>query len=181
MTSAQSDKVANIAYWIIAAVAVIATALFLLLGVRFHPLLSNSMAPQLPAGSVVITIPAATTDLATGDVVKLPLPTGSGHDYVHRIAEIIPNAPHTTVVTQGDNNSAPDPWALEILSTTTPRVVASIPLLGHISGLTSMLEAQLVLASVVVASMGLVLLRTLRRPRRRAGGPRHRALAPPPS
>jgi signal peptidase I len=178
MVATRSGTLTTVGYWVVTAVAVTATAIFVFFGVRFHPLLTNSMGPELPAGSVIITIPATTQDLREGDVIKLPLPDGSGHDYVHRIADILPKTPHTTVVTQGDNNANPDPWVLEILSTTTPLVVASIPYLGHVNSLTSGFAPRLLLISVVMGSLSLVLLRSLKRPRRVERQPRH--LEPPP-
>jgi signal peptidase I len=168
----------DLGYWALIVSTALLTTLFLSFGVGFHALLSNSMAPEHPAGSVVITIQTSTEQLQKGDVIKLPLPNGTGRHYVHRIVEVDTESTHTTVVTKGDNNVAKEPWSLQILSTSTPRVIATIPLVGHLVVLTSPLWAQLLLASIVVGFVLVALLRAFWRPLKNSGAARHRAPEP---
>jgi signal peptidase I len=142
-------SLAIFAYFIMGLAAATTATIFVVLGVGFHALVSNSMAPHHPVGSVVVTIQTPTPELIVGDVVKLPLPDKSGHHYVHRVVGIDRTSEVTSYVTKGDNNKRADPWALQILSPTTPRVIATVPLVGHLNTITSPRTSQLVLSSAV--------------------------------
>lgn len=164
-----TSTLSNLGYWVVTTIVTVVTTLFLIFGVGFHALLTNSMAPDFPAGSVVVTIQTSTARIEEGDVIKLPLPGGHGEHYVHRVVEVLPIVTATTVVTKGDNNPSPDPWTLEILSPTTPRVIASVPFVGYLNELTHSTGTKLFLASMVMGGVGLALHRVRRSPHPRAG------------
>jgi signal peptidase I len=174
----QQGALAHLGYWLVSLSVIVGISLFFLFGVRFNAVLSNSMAPQHPAGSVVVTIQKATDELGEGAVVKLPLPNGSGQSYIHRVVDVLPNGRSTTVMTKGDNNVAQDPWSLEIHSPTTPVVVATIPLIGHFTSFTSNIWVQLLLASIAVSFVSIALVRAFWRPQRDDGLPQHRTAEP---
>ncbi|KZC95792.1 signal peptidase I, partial [Clavibacter tessellarius] len=129
----------------LAGVVVIAwTVLSRMLGLSLVVLLTGSMAPTLPTGSVAImadAVPAA--DLEVGDVIKVQRP---GYDLpvTHRIisigavtgeveqpsAGVDPQDPAARqVVLQGDANETADPAPYVIAS--ADRVVFGVPYLGY--------------------------------------------------
>jgi signal peptidase len=145
-------------------IVTVITIFAFVLGVGFYPVLSGSMAPGYPAGSVVITTQIPTEQIRIGDVVKLPLPNSLGESYIHRVVQATASDNRIVLITKGDKNVAADPWALEILSPTTPLVVASIPLVGHFTVLFSHFWVQLGLSMMAVYFVGVALLRAIRRP-----------------
>lgn len=148
-------------YWILIGIIGSALGVFLILGMRFDAVLSDSMAPGHPAGSVVITVQVPTAQIKPGDIVKLPLPEGNGESYAHRVTDALAGRDGVVVTTKGDNNPREDPWSLEIISPTTPMVIATIPLLGNLTGLTSNFWFQLSLGVVVLAFVNVALIRGL--------------------
>ena len=164
---------ANVAHWLVSVALLLATAAFLIWGVGFTTMLSNSMAPEYPAGSVVMTIQVPTEKLAVGDVIRLPLPGSNGQSFVHRIVDADLNGLSATVMTQGDRNATPDPWSLEIVSASAPVVVATIPLVGLLTGITSTIGVQVVLVGLVVVSVVITLRRAFPRSPANRGPGRH--------
>lgn len=164
----------NLAAWIVIATVASSTFLVIYLGVGFHAVLSNSMAPSHPAGSVVVTIQSKTKDIKVGDVIKLPLPNSSDQSYVHRVVEAKPHGGNTIVKTKGDRNESDDPWSLEILSATTPTVIATIPLVGHLNGLTGNLWVKVSLILTAATASAIALFRSFSRFRKKDNVPRHR-------
>ncbi|WP_143757364.1 hypothetical protein, partial [Clavibacter michiganensis] len=146
----------------LAGVVVIAwTVLSRMLGLSLVVLLTGSMAPTLPTGSVAImldAVPAA--DLHVGDVIKVQRP---GYDLpvTHRIvsigavtgeveqpsAGVDPQDPAARqVVLQGDANETVDPAPYVIAS--ADRVVFGVPYLGYANRI---LHTPLVLVGIVGA------------------------------
>lgn len=159
MTKTQGKKVMNIGYWIASVFIAIGTAVFLILGIGFSPVLSNSMAPTYPAGSVVMTVQVPTNELSVGDVARLPMPESDGINYIHRIVEATPQGELTTVKTKGDQNPDLDSWSVNIVSDRTPVVFGAIPMIGNLTAVTSSLWAQILLLFLVVGFIGLALFR----------------------
>jgi len=146
----------------LAGVVVIAwTVLSRLIGLSLVVLLTGSMAPTLPTGSVTVmhdAVPAA--DLAVGDIIKVQRP---GYDLpvTHRIisigavtgeveeptAGVDPQDPAARqVVLQGDANETADPTPYVISS--ADRVVFGVPYLGYANRI---LHMPLVLAGIIGA------------------------------
>lgn len=162
MTGTKGKKMSNIAYWVTSIFLAVGTAVFLILGIGFSPVLSNSMAPDYPAGSVVVTVQVPTNELSAGDVVRLPLPEGDGTNYIHRIVEATTQGELTTVRTKGDQNPDLDSWSVDVVSQKTPLVFGAIPMIGNLVFLTSDLRVQIFLMFSVVVFIGLALFRVTR-------------------
>jgi signal peptidase len=92
-------------------------------------LLSGSMAPTAPAGSLVLTVPTQVQDVHVGDVIVIH-PPGLDKPVTHRIVALEPSAGGVLATTQGDANPVPDPEAAR-LSGSVPRVVFVVPRLGQ--------------------------------------------------
>lgn len=101
------------------AAALLIVAAFTVTGhVRFQPVLTGSMAPHIPTGTLVAVTPVTPAQLHVGEVIMfLPPPpwgTPSGGPVLHRIVQLT----HTPdgrpqVRTKGDANKAVDPWTLD--------------------------------------------------------------------
>ncbi len=80
-----------------------------LTGLRAFSVLSGSMEPLYPTGSLIYVKPVDKSLLKSGDVITFMLDASS--IATHRIVEVIPDASDASVIryrTKGDANSAPD-------------------------------------------------------------------------
>ena len=101
-------KICNFLSTIVLVVLLAAAAVILvpmLLGYKEMAVLSGSMEPTIPVGSLVYVKPVEVSELKTGDVCTYYL--SDGETFVtHRVMSIDPDA--QTLVTQGDANEDPD-------------------------------------------------------------------------
>lgn len=110
---------------------------------------TGSMEPTIPTGSAAIvrTVPAA--DLEVGDVVTLTR-HNSAEPVTHRIVAIAPVAgddDRRALTLQGDANDFPDSDDYRVSE--APRVLASIPVLGHVFLWTKTPLAMVVLSIII--------------------------------
>lgn len=108
---------------------------------RLVPVLSNSMAPNMPVGSMALTIPVSESSIQVGDVIVFSNPTQPSTRVIHRITHVYgldeaeqfsnwsPDVLFAT--TQGDNNPQADPWIVTIADATIWRLQTSVPFLGY--------------------------------------------------
>jgi signal peptidase I len=136
------------------------------LGFQRYVMTGDSMAAGGPGsigrGTVVFERAVPVSDLRPGDVITYRPPASAGVDgmVTHRIVEITPQG----IRTKGDSRPGPDPWVLDPEGPVVPRVVFTLPYVGH---------AYLILADpslwlLVAGGLGLVMLgvtRAIRRPR----------------
>lgn len=85
---------------------------------RVQPVLTGSMAPRYPIGTLVATTPVDSASLHVGQVVLFtppePYGTPSGGPVLHRVVSLAPGPDgHVQVRTKGDANQAVDPWTLD--------------------------------------------------------------------
>jgi len=86
--------------------AVAATILLpMLLGFKEMAVLSGSMEPNIPVGSIIYVKPMEADQLEPGDVCTYMLADGSNY-VTHRVVSV--DAAAQTLVTQGDANDTPD-------------------------------------------------------------------------
>lgn len=97
---------------------------------RTVTVLTGSMRPSMPPGSLLVVVPVDPSKLAVGDVVTFEAPTPEHQVVTHRIIEIVERGPHPVIRTQGDANPAPDPWSARLTASPAWRVVAAAPALG---------------------------------------------------
>jgi signal peptidase I len=87
-----------------------------LLGYQRYVIVSGSMEPAIPTGSVVYDEIVPVSELAVGDIITFvpPAEYGLTDPVTHRIVEIEPasgdHAGKVQVRTKGDANEAPDAW-----------------------------------------------------------------------
>ena len=103
----------------------------LVFGVKPLVVISGSMEPTIPVGSVVLirSVPAA--DLAVGDIVTVERPRGLGL-ITHRVVSTNPTENGSTeLVLRGDANTVDDPEPYDV--TTAGEYVWNVPGLGHLA------------------------------------------------
>lgn len=122
---------------VMAAVVLCFSALVLLgigprvLGYRTLTVLTGSMRPTMPVGSVVVATREPITSLRVGDVLVYQAPLEDHRVVSHRVISIEPVAGNAYVVqTKGDANPSPDPWLARVDSPTVWHVRTVIPGLG---------------------------------------------------
>ena len=138
-----------------------------LLGARLLPVLTGSMDPYAPAGSLVLTVPVAGRDVVVGDVVafKPPTPyeTVGNRPVMHRVAEVgeMTNG-RTWMTTKGDANPAADPWQVATHDVTLSQATFVIPYLGWLF-MSSPLVAGALVVGLATLVLGLGALRPAKR------------------
>jgi signal peptidase len=108
---------------------------------RLVPVMSNSMAPDMPVGALAVTVPVARTDIAVDDVIVFTDPDHPTIRVIHRVVHVFgPDEaakfsnwdPDLLVAsTKGDNNPTADPWTLTVADATIWRLDRSFPYLGQ--------------------------------------------------
>ncbi len=79
-------------------------------GWRADTVLSGSMEPDLPVGSIAVTRPVNTQDIAPGDIITFRSPT-NGELMSHRVVEVV-SGEVLGFRTKGDNNEDIDPYVV---------------------------------------------------------------------
>jgi signal peptidase I len=113
-----------------------------LLGFHRYVIVSGSMEPTIPTGSVVYDKDVPVAELAVGDIITFVPPPEYEitRPVTHRIIEIKP-APKDQKEkasgglmfrTKGDANEDPDPWLVLLDRPTQDRVEAHLPYVGYI-------------------------------------------------
>ena len=124
--------------WLLSAVAILAACGLVLVtvGPRLLPfqtyaVLSGSMRPTVPVGSIVVLAPAAADDLVVGDVITFARPDRPGEFVTHRIVRVENDGTGLLLVTKGDANPVEDAWRVPQRGSGW-RSVGSIPFLGYV-------------------------------------------------
>lgn len=128
----------RITSWATTALIVAAVAVFVflaigprILGYQTVTMLTGSMSPGINPGDVVVSMPAAVSELAIGDIITYHIPVEDQRVETHRIVErTVTEDGRTEVRTKGDANSHADPWLATLQGQTVYRHAATIPHLG---------------------------------------------------
>ena len=95
--------------------------------------LTSSMEPKLPPGTLVVVKPVPFDDIRVGEVVTYQLRSGEPELVTHRVIERALAADGTvTLITKGDNNAVPDPAAVREVQV-RGTVWYAIPYLGWVN------------------------------------------------
>lgn len=127
-----------IAWFVIAAVAVMLTLCLViprLGGATPYTILTGSMRPDFPPGTLVIVKPVAAEDIGVGSVVTYQLKSGESTVVTHRVVAVSLASDGTRIfTTQGDANNAPDPEKV-IPAQVKGELWYGVPHLGRVSNL----------------------------------------------
>jgi len=125
-------KVASYAVLFVAAVLMLATAVLPpLLHYQPYIVLSGSMAPAIPTGSVVFAKAVPPGAIQVGDVITYNR-SDVGETITHRVVERFGSDDQPTFVTRGDANPVADSWTVNYLVNPAGKVVLAIPGLGYL-------------------------------------------------
>ena len=121
--------------------------------------LSGSMEPTIPVGSVIVLLPAQAEELGIGDVITFARPDHPETLVTHRIVGLEPAEAGPQFVTKGDANDGADPWRVPV-SGQGWRVGFAIPWVGYLLRAVQLPLARLAL--VVLPALGLGALALVR-------------------
>jgi signal peptidase len=117
----------DVLIWSAASIAsVIIAGIVVLYGVQFSTVLSPSMTPTLPVGSVAVTSHVPMDQLRVGEVAVLLTPSEEV-PYIHRIISINYTPRGLEVRTKGDANPVADPWTVLVTGPEVPVLVFVLP------------------------------------------------------
>ena len=127
--------VRSTARWVGRLAIVVAAGMFMLLAIGPHTgryrtltVLTASMRPTVPPGSVVIVTPIPVTAVKRGDIITYKPPVADAHLVTHRVVEVVEPG---TVRTRGDANNVDDPWVAQLQGSTVWKVRTQLPGLGY--------------------------------------------------
>lgn len=119
---------------------IVLTAVAAFLGLAIAPrtgeyrtltMLTGSMRPGFPPGSVVVVTPQPVKDLRAGDVITFHAPTPDRRVVTHRVVSVDRSGPRPAVVTKGDANVGIDPWTATLQEDTVWQARFAVPHLGR--------------------------------------------------
>jgi len=134
----------------VAAVLCIGVLVPRLAGASPYTVLSGSMTPTYPAGTLVVVKPADPADIGIGTVITYQVKSGEPTVVTHRVVTVSSLDGEPVFRTQGDANSTPDRvWVRPVQI--KGKVWYSVPYLGHVNNLLTGHQRQL--AVYVVAGL----------------------------
>lgn len=98
---------------------------------RLMVVLGPSMGRTLPLGSLVVSTPEPSRDIAVGQIISFHSPVGDHQVETHRVVRVLSGGAHPIVWTRGDANATRDPWTARVDSTTVWRVRGDLPGVGY--------------------------------------------------
>lgn len=103
------DVVAWLVILYAAAAVVLAVVIPRLIGATPYTILTSSMTPRMPPGTMVVVKPVQVTSIGVGDVITYQLFSGQSTVVTHRVREVrIDARGRYTFITQGDANPVAD-------------------------------------------------------------------------
>lgn len=95
-------------------------------------ILTSSMEPTYPPGTLIIVQPVAAEDIRIGEPITYQLESGKPEVVTHRVVAISSSNGETTFTTQGDNNSVADPKPVLPVQV-RGHVWYSVPYIGYVN------------------------------------------------
>lgn len=146
-----------LAWSVIAAVGATIVASVLvprLAGATPYVILTGSMQPSLPPGTMVVTRPVAAEDVAVGTVITYQLISGEPTVVTHRVvSQGLTAAGETVFRTQGDANTALDPGWVKPVQIRGERWYA-IPYVGRVTTVLNEVDRTLLERLLAIGLLG---------------------------
>ena len=139
---------------VIAALVIVCLLMILprLWGLHTYAVLSGSMRPTMPEGTLLLVHPVKFDDIEQGDVAVFQSKKNPESRFTHRVVGI--NADDRTLTTKGDASSFADPLPAHE-SSLVGKVVAGIPFAGLPAYLLSGFYRRIIAAALVVLWMSI--------------------------
>jgi signal peptidase len=119
----------------VAAVAALVIVVPFVVGGSALTVLTNSMAPNLPPGTLVVIRPATAGDIHIGDVITYQIESGKPAVISHRVVtRSVDLSGEVTFITKGDNNAVADANPIRQVQI-KGKLWYAIPLLGWVNSL----------------------------------------------
>ncbi|RZT66127.1 signal peptidase I [Leucobacter luti] len=122
----------------------------LVFGLKPEIVVSGSMEPTIPTGSLLLVQETSAAEAEVGDIVTLERPRNGGL-VTHRITSIEQEYTDWKITMRGDANAADDPQPY--VTRTVGAVVATIPGAGYVAG---MFRTPFGIAGIAVVALALV-------------------------
>ncbi len=131
--------VGALANYVVTTLLVIAVTALLVVNVgplflpyRLYTVLSGSMEPTIPVGSLVVLRQAGAAEIRTGDIITFSPPGHAAQMVTHRVVSITRDAEtgQPQFITKGDANAVSDDWHIPAQGTGLLYVL-HVPLLGY--------------------------------------------------
>lgn len=127
-------------------------------GATAYTILTGSMKPGLPPGTLIVVRPPVIEELGVGDVITYQLVSGRPEVVTHRVISVGYSAKgERTFVTQGDNNDARDPEAIRAVQV-RGKLWYSVPKVGYLNSWLTGNARVVILIIVVSALLGYALI-----------------------
>ncbi|WP_420880420.1 signal peptidase I [Rhodococcus sp. (in: high G+C Gram-positive bacteria)] len=131
-------------------------------GAERFTVLTGSMRPTYPPGTLVVVRPTEVDGLAIGTPITYQLESGRPDVVTHRIISVRHNAKgDISFLTQGDANDKPDPKPVRT-EQIRGQVWYSIPYLGYVNNWLSGQKRAVTVAAVIVVLIGYALFNLVR-------------------
>ena len=104
-----------------------------LLPYRTYAVLSGSMSPALPVGSLIVDVPVDAAAIRPGDVITFARPDNPADVVTHRVSAVEQGPFGPVFVTRGDANGVVDSWRVPAAGTIW-RLGFAVPVLGYVLG-----------------------------------------------
>jgi len=150
-------KIVNILvniFSILTALSFVFITVCIITGTDMYSVATDSMAPKMRTGDVVMVRPVKTEDIEKGDIITVEFSDRSG-SFTHRVTKI--DKENGWVYTKGDANVSEDPLPTD-LAYVRGRVVFIIPSLGFLS---LAIGRKILLITLTSAAIILLIVRTI--------------------
>lgn len=128
-----------------------------LLGYQALPVLTGSMAPAIPTGSLIVVTKVAASDVGVGDIITFHHPQRP-QDYVtHRVVAVEESPAGRALTTKGDANAQPDAWKV-VANESGYRYAFGIPYIGGAITAFASSPARLLLYAVPMIALAVIAL-----------------------
>jgi signal peptidase len=114
----------------VAGAALVAVGWRLLSG-QLYVMTTDSMAPSLPSGSLLLALPTDPATIAPGEIVVFQSPFDQHGTVTHRVIGVTLEPQGAILQTRGDANPTVDPWPVSA-SAVRGKVVAVVPWVGYV-------------------------------------------------